>query len=230
MWFERLARMNGFRTTSWLIIAVVFPSLVISAIAQSKGPGVPWGPGHCPPDENPQFFPQKVFGSNPAFYAECYARYLRSMAVLPLAGSVTQKGAEIYRVLVRPAYSSPVVVRLMIKADGTGELVAKVGKSDTHPEVLAVERAVEVSSAEADTFLRLLNEADFWSMSTIKPLGPVKMMGGTDWMLEGVQEGRHHVVTRGAPIAGPFKDLAVFLVVRLGKIDLRSLPTQPAAR
>ena len=58
----------------------------------------------------------------------------------------------------------------------------------------------------------------------------VRVMGATDWMLEGIQQERHHVVTRVLPKGSPFKDAVVYLVVRLAEIDLRSLPRQEVLR
>jgi len=219
------------------LIWLAFQGVVTPALAQSQVPGGPWGPMRCPPDENPQFFAPSIFGSNPAFSAECYSWYLRSIGEHPLTGSVPQERAEVYRAVVLPAHSSPVVVRLTFEAGASGELVGKVGKSAMNPEILAVIKTSPVSPMEINSFVRLLNEANFWSMPTVEPWDPndrktpqFRVMGGTDWMLEGVQAGRHHVVTRVPSKGTPYKDLIVFLVVRLAKIDLRALPTQPPDR
>ena len=184
-----------------------------------------------PPDENPQFFPTGVFGSDRPLMARWCSWNLRSMGERPLPESIDQEHTKAYRVLVLAPYSSPVAVRLSVKLDGTGTLVAKVGKTETNPEVLVVDNTLAASRAQAGTFLDLLTQSDFWSAPTIEPWarGHV-IMGGTDWLLEGAEEGRYHVAVRTAPRPFSYKDAAVFLVVRLAKIDLRALPTQPAVR
>jgi len=63
-----------------------------------------------------------------------------------------------------------------------------------------------------------------------KPIAPATVMGDTNWMLEAIKEGGYHLVYRGASNLGSLKDSVVFLVVSVAKVDLRSLPTQPAPR
>jgi hypothetical protein len=160
--------------------------------------------------------------------ARTYSWYLRSMAEKPLAESVSPERLQVYRAIVLPPNSSPVVVRLSVGTAGVGELVAKVGQSDRNPEVLAVNGSTEISQADVGRFLKLLDDSRFWSMPTRKPLDLKRvLMGDTSWMLEGSKEGRYHIIDRGASELGPLKDPMVFLLIGLAKVDLRSLPTQP---
>lgn len=178
-----------------------------------------------------QFFPAETFGSNEV--ARTYSRYLRSMGEKPLSESVIPEGPdEVYRVLVevRP-YNSPVVVRLRIRNDGSGELAAKVGRDGGHPQILTVNRTAAVSRANVDRFLQLLNEAGFWSTPTREVFDSHRrfLMGGEGWMLEASQKGRYHVVCRAVSELGALKDPAVFVVVSLAGLDLRSLSAGPEA-
>jgi hypothetical protein len=167
-----------------------------------------------------------------------YSWYLRSMAEKPLAESVSPEHAQVYRVVVLPPHSSPVAVRLCVETSGIAELAVKVGQSDRNPEVLAVNRIMNVSHPDVDKFFKLLNDSDFWSLPTTEPWGrrlgrpvaPMTVMGDTSWMLEAIKERGYHLVYRGAANLGPLKDSVVFLVVSLAKVDLRSLPTQPTRR
>jgi hypothetical protein len=214
-----------------LVIAMSLGGLGV-VIGQSRNPQRHWGPGRFPPDENPQFFPSEVFGTYDVMMDMAYSWYLRSMEEQPLAESVTVEHSEVYRVVVLPPYSSPVVVRFSISTAGIGEVVAKVGQSDRRPEILAVHRNTDVSHGGVDKFLKLLDDAGFWSMPTHKRFDvkqPV-LMGDASWMFEGIKDGRYHLVDRGASELGPLKDSLLFLVAGLAKVDLRSLPTQPTGR
>jgi hypothetical protein len=184
-----------------------------------------------PPDESPQFFPGEVFGSTRSILARDYSRYLRSMGEKPLTESVGPECPHIYRALVvlRP-YNSPVVVRLSIRADGLGEVVAKVGQDGGHPQYLTVTKTSVASRADVDRFLKLLDESGFWSMPTQEPLEIHHVtMGDESWMLEGDNGGKYRAVVRAASKQGSVKDPATFLVISLAKLDLRSLPIGPRA-
>jgi hypothetical protein len=178
-----------------------------------------------------QFFPPGTFEGNENILARAYSRYLRLMGEKPLGESPISEGAEVYRVLVelRP-YNSPVVVRLRIRNDGSGELTAKVGRDGGHPQILTVDRTADVSPTNVGRFLQLLNEARFWSMPTEEPDRYRRsIIGGEGWMIEANKNGSYHAVCRAVSGLGALKDPAVFAVANLGRLDLRSLPVGPEA-
>jgi len=149
----------------------------------------------------------------------------------PLADYAAAGHTQAYRVLVvlRP-YNSPVVVRLSVRADGAGEVVAKVGRDGGRPQLLTVNNTTQASRADLDKFLRLLDRADFWSMAALDPVDTRHVpMGQEDWMIEGSTNGRYHTVDRSVSELGALKDAAAFLVINLAKLDLRSVPVGPQA-
>jgi hypothetical protein len=211
-----------------LLLLAVSLAIAGSAVAQTTDPDRLRG---REPDKNPQFFPTEVFGSNRNILARGYSWYLRSMAEKPSAEYVSPQCLQVYRLLVetRP-YNAPVVVRLWIRTDDVCELVAKVGRDGGHPQILTVSRTTDPSRLDVDKFLRLLTEADFWSMPTQKPFDIHHVvMGDGGWALEGIKEGRYHAVYRGTSELGPLKDPVAFLVTNLANLDMRSLPVGPAA-
>lgn len=222
--------MSGFRVWKLLFLVVMSTAVPGTTASQTKNSDRLLAPGDTSCDENPQFFPTEVFGRNQAIVARTYSRYLCLTGEKPLAECVSPDRPQVYRVLVEvPPRNAPVVVRLSIAAGGVGELVAKAGQSGGHPEILTLNRTTEVSHADVDAFLKLLDNVGFWSMSALKPFDiDHVVMGDTGWMLEGSREGRYHLVYRGASELGPLKDAVVFLVVSVAKVDLRSVPTQPA--
>jgi len=138
---------------------------------------------------------------------------------------------EAYRMIVvlRP-YNSPVVVRLRLTSIGDAECVVKVGRDGGHPYILTVNRAFEVPRLDGIKFVSLLQDAKFWSEPVKKPPGPRGVpVGDESWMLECNRAGNYHVVLRAVSELGALKDPAVFLVIQLAGVDLRSLPVGPAA-
>jgi hypothetical protein len=188
------------------------------------------GQRYVPPDENPQYFPDAVFGGGQTRLARYYSWYLRSMREKPLAECIAGDTSQAYRVLIvtRP-YNAPVVVRLAVGATGGGDLVSKVARDGGHPDIVTLDRTAKVSQEDVQRFVSLLDAADFWSMPSQKPPDIHKVvMGAVDWMLEAEKHGAYHAVERTTPELGPLKDAAIFLVIRLAKLDLRSLPVGPA--
>jgi hypothetical protein len=213
---------NRERGTGMTGYCVRKPSAAVALLLLFAGPVV----AQWPPDENPQFFPSGVFVSNRSILARGYSWFLRSMQEKPLAECVSRECPQVYRVLIetRP-YNAPVVVRLWIRSDGVSELVTKVGRDGGHPQILSVSKTADPSRVDVDKFLKLLEEAGFWSMPTefAKPTA----MGASGWMLEGMRGDKYHLVCRSAPELGPLKDPLDFLVVGLAKLDLKSLPVGP---
>jgi hypothetical protein len=156
------------------------------------------------------------------------------MGERPLSELVDQEHPQVYRMLVIPRLSSPVVVRLSVEADGTGKLVAKIGQGELEPSPLTLNRTTSVSEAEIDDLRRLINQADFWSMPTQAEVLDrrtgkkllSKWMGDSSWMLEAITERGYHLVDRGGHELGPLNNPLNFLLVTLAQVDLRSLPTQ----
>ena len=143
---------------------------------------------------------------------------------------MSRQHQEVYRVLVLPAYSSPVVVRLTVRIGGSGELVAKIGKSDVKPEALVINETKRVGGEEVNAFVRLLDSAGFWRTQAVQEDPQHHTFGGTGWLLEGSLNGAYHVTWWVAPRRVTCSDAASFLVLNLGRVDLRRLPTQPPAR
>jgi len=227
---EWSVQMNQRAKLFCLLIVSLSVGVLASSAGQGSGHVIRWGPGHCPPDDNPQFFVPSTFGSNPAFLARCYSWYLRSMQEQPLLGPSADGRLGLYRVLVLPAYSSPVVARLTVAGDGTAELSSKVGKSDITPEVVVINETRQVAREDVNAFVRLLDIAGFWSTQSVQEDPRHHVFGGTCWLLEGSLAGTYHVTSWVEPRRVACSDAAAFLVWNLGKVDLHRLPTQPPAR
>jgi hypothetical protein len=178
------------------------------------------------PDEIARFFQGKLPAGN--VLARDNARYLHLMGERPLVETTGLQATQVYRLLVetRP-YGIPVVVRLSIAPDGTGEVTGMIGHSPRFPDVLTANRIAKISQAEIDEFLKLLEGSGFWSMPVFATIDPHHvMMGESGWMFEGEKEGSYHVVCRGTSSLGSLKKAVMFLV-DVSKLDLASTTIRP---
>ncbi len=86
------------------------------------------GPPENPPDANPRYFPVVVFAagySDGDFTARWYASQLRALVEPSLSGNPA--GLEtVYRFTWLRSNHHPIAVRVVIEADGTGVLKAKM--------------------------------------------------------------------------------------------------------
>ncbi len=211
-----------------VLVSVVSLLIVNFGASQSQHEDRPTRPG---PDEDPKYFPIEVFGSNRSQPAMWYSWFLRSMWERPWDECVSPECPQVYRLLIatRP-YNAPVVVRLRVRTVGVSELIAKVGRDGGHPQILTLSRTTDPTRADVDEFLKHIDEAGFWSLPARVPIDLHHVpMGEASWMLEGIRDGRYHLVYRVASELGSLKSPLNLLVKSLGNLDLQTLPVGPNA-
>ncbi len=171
-------------------------------------------------DEIAQFFHGELSVGNAA---SAYDRDLHFMGEQPLTETTAGQPSEVYRLLVETRPDNiPIVIRLSIGVEGTGQLIAKVAQNAGSPDVLTMDKTTEISHADVDQFLQLLTSSAFWSMPVKQPLDPLHVvLGGADWLFEGETGGVYHVVVRSTPYFSSIEPVAMFLV-DVAKIDLAS--------
>lgn len=181
------------------------------------------------------YFPPGAFGPSADHIADSYSCYLQAMGERSLLNPPARDAPETYRLLVVPAWQRPIVVRLVIRPDGTGALFVKASMSQQEASTLTVDRVQSVSKEGTQTFLRLLVEAHFWSMSTLSPPNHdphviAKTMDGIEWVLEGGTARRYHVVTRTSPRTGPYWAVVSYLFRELANLRMPPAPIIPKGR
>jgi hypothetical protein len=170
---------------------------------------------------NAQFFPKSSLdrkGDN--FRANWYSTQLRALrepSLLHLAGKPLSQS---YRFLWLRTFNHPVAVRIDIKPDGTATLAIKVasGAGGYAPGTLIENTTRALSNTEVNRFLALVDRVNFWSAPN-----PVDDQTGTDgsqWIIEGVRDGKYHVVDRWMPKSGVAHELGMSLAFDLAKMNL----------
>ena len=125
-----------------------------------------------------------------------------------------------YRFLWLRTFDAPIAIRLEIDSEGTGLLFAKStdGKAGYWPGNLVTDDVHNLTTDQIDGFFGKLDQAQFWQL----PSTDYSQQGfdGADWVVEGVKDGRYHVVVRWLPGGTPFRELALHMVELSGlKVD-----------
>jgi hypothetical protein len=128
---------------------------------------------------------------------------------------------EAYRVVWRPAFAPPLVVRVA-RSGGAATAVLKRDKARGEALSGKVDLVVRsVSDADFNAIRRAAEAADCWKPGhtcraelSVEP-GAATVDGGS-WLLEGVRSGEHWSVDVDDPRPGPFLDVAM-AVVRAGR-------------
>ena len=138
-----------------------------------------------------------------------------------------------YRVtLFSPVPVHKVGVRIVLNADGSGQVTSAV-LSGTEKEVRRTTN--NVSKADIDKLLDLVDKAGFWTAPSIEPEPPKTgrqpyVMDGFWWMFEGVQSGSFHYVFRQNPRPTAITEIGCYLAKNLIKADSYAVPMAPCAQ
>lgn len=104
-----------------------------------------------------------------------------------------------YRVTAYPAFTFPRSVTLTVLPDGAGQV--RFRETDASRYHLSVDTAHRITAQQATDFTDSLDRIQFWQMPTnAEQLG----LDGAEFVLEGVKDGRYHVVIRWCPGNTPF--------------------------
>ena len=130
-----------------------------------------------------------------------YGEHLVVLGGQPLCASSTAS-SEVYRFTWLPSFDHSVVVRVERKGEQyVLEAKTETGAGGYDPGQLSRSTVMTLTDPERTAFARLLEAWQFWEQTTKdRSLG----FDGSQWILEGVAEGRYHVVDRWSPTSdGP---------------------------
>ena len=195
----------------WCLLPVV-----VNLFAQATRPDT---------DEDPRYFPAGVFARGKwdnALAAQWYRGQLRALDEPALFNNPSLTAEVVYRFTWLRTFHHPIALRVVIHADGTGTLTAKMadGAGGYKPGKLTLNRTREISQAEVQRLSSLVQAMDFWHMPTEPPFDKGAGCFGAEWILEGLRGAEYHVVDRWSPEKGPLHKLGLYLVQDLGRIGI----------
>jgi hypothetical protein len=149
------------------------------------------------------YFPPQTFtGRGGEFEVHWFSRELYALEEKPLWRSAPED-EHIYRITVLPAFTGPESVTLAILSDGTGQIQFRA--VDRQSQRLSLDKLHTINPQQAADFTSKLNQIQFWQLQTeLQQFG----CDGADWILEGVENGKYHIVFRWCPGKTPFGEAA----------------------
>lgn len=126
--------------------------------------------------------------------------------------------AEWYRFLWVPTFDHPVLLRVDIASDGVGTLLTHVWSGDGGYEWGKSARNVrKLTEVEQGDLFATLADIGFWTLpSQIEGSPNEVILDGTEWAIEGVKDGKCHVVTRySTPLTRLFQTQFLAAVAKL---------------
>jgi hypothetical protein len=140
----------------------------------------------------------------------------------------SNKSVEIYRVFIIPTFYHPLSIR--VEREGNKYvLIAKrlSGQGGYGWGTLKREKRHYLTKNEWQHLRSLLNQASFWTLASDDKKNEPGEKGeaticldGTTWLLEGVSEGKHHVVDRYCPDSKSFAAVGMYLA-RMSRLGIK---------
>ena len=166
-----------------------------------------------------RYFPADSFGKD-KFVEDWYTQQLAALeepSFLPLIQVSTQTE---YRFLWLRSFHHPIVVRIEVLPDGTGILTTKTGggAGGYQPKAIIQNQSSKLTSLQIQQFQNLLKKVSFRSLSTTSSTGEI-VCDGSEWVIEAVDSGRYHVITRSSPSRGAAYDIGM-LALKLADIHV----------
>jgi len=157
------------------------------------------------------YFPPQESGGPPANFVSWFSRDLYALEEKPL-WPPSPESKQTYRVTVFPTFTVPKSVTLTLMPDGTGEV--RFRATDRGRYHLATNTTLSISSQQVTDFANTLNRVRFWEQPTNATQAGYNF-DGAEFILEGVRDGRYHIVVRWCPGNSAFGE-AVRGLLRFG--------------
>jgi hypothetical protein len=191
-----------------------------------------------PPDANPQYFPIGVFGKNPGFsdwVARWYASELRALKEPSLYRNESSASSEFgknvndvaYRITILPTWGNGVAIRVQKHGELYSLSARRLdGQAGYDPGNLIESKDVALGADDSKTLEVLIRNLSFYEMSTEEE---VRGTDGDEWIMEGVSQGKYHVVVRWCPESYDTRKrkLTAFLTLCKFLVDKSTLSARP---
>jgi hypothetical protein len=178
------------------------------------------------PTLSPQepYFPKGSLSDNPRSdqsRSDWYSNDLKALQEPSLLQLAKNSSLESYRFVWLRTFHHPVIVRLDLAPDGTGQLTTKVssGAGGYDPGHLVENKARPVTREATERFLTKVKQEQFWKLPSYETPATVGC-DGSQWIIEGFKDGKYHVIDRWTPSKGPVHALGLTFVVELAGMKI----------
>ena len=161
-----------------------------------------------------QYFPPGALDSSPRsdqLLSDWYSKQLRALDEPSLWSLSKTQNEEAYRFLWLRTFHHPVAIRIDVNADGTSQVISKMtsGAGGYDPGQLVLNSKSLLTKDQTDSFLGKIKEHQFWQLPTKRESGG---LDGAQWILEGVKDGKYHIVDRWSPTDGPVRAIGLLML------------------
>ena len=144
-----------------------------------------------------------------------------------LPGLAKDVNAEVYRIMILPTWGKPIAVRVQRHGELYSLSARRLdGQGGYDPGKLVESKNSELSTEDSKTLEQLIQKVSFFQLPTDDD---VFGHDGDEWIIEGVSQGRYHVVVRWcADSYDPEKrKLTAFLALCKFLLDKAALSEKP---
>jgi len=128
------------------------------------------------------------------FEADWYGKSLARMKEPQLPALAKEMNAEVYRILILPTWGNPIAVRIQKHGEVYSLFGRRLnGQGGYDPGGPAEAKDLELGAEDSKALDILIHNLDFFQMPTDDD---VRGFDGDEWILEGISNGKYHVVQR----------------------------------
>jgi hypothetical protein len=130
-----------------------------------------------------------------AFEAAWYGKSLQRMSEPHLRDLAKDVRADVYRMLILPTWGNSIVVRVQRHGELYSLSARRLDRQAGYePGKLAEKKEVELNADDSKSLGVLIQNLDFFRMPTENHIDGAA--DGEEWIIEGVSQGKYHVVQR----------------------------------
>jgi hypothetical protein len=158
-----------------------------------------------------------------AFEAQWYGESLERMKEPCLPDFAKDVNVDVYRLMILPTWGNSIVVRVQRHGELYNLSARRLdGQAGYDPGKLVEAKDIDLSTDDSNTLEALIQNLNFFQLSTNDD---VRGFDGDEWILEGVSQGKYHLVQRWcAPSYDPKKRrLTAFLALCRFLLDKSTL-------
>jgi hypothetical protein len=170
-----------------------------------------------------EYFPPGTLAADPSdqeFLSTWYTQQFDALQEPSLWALSKAQREQSYRFVWLRTFHHPVAIRIDLRADGTSRLTTKMtsGAGGYKPGHLVQNDKSTLTKAQTELFLKKIEGNKFWDLEGIEKSTPGN--DGAQWIIEGVKNGKYHVVTRWTPRDGPIRAIGLFMLQDLAKLKI----------
>lgn len=170
------------------------------------------------------YFPSHAFDSDTRLSKlvnDWYSGQLRALDEPSLFTQSKNSSEQSYRFLWLRTFHHSVAIRIEIKQDGTAMLTTKMssGAGGYAPGHLVTNASKLLTKQQADAFLHKIDTDNFWQLPPVL-LRDQQGDDGSQWIIEGIKDGKYHLTTQWTPSKGPIYDLGATLAFELAGLQI----------